>query len=31
MQQLNALAEARKLNEWRDGYENLRTLTLHNY
>ena len=31
MQQLNALAEARELNEWRDGYEALRTLTLHNY
>jgi hypothetical protein len=31
MQQLNALAEAREADEWRDGYEDLRTLTLHNY
>jgi hypothetical protein len=31
MQRLNALAEARELNEWRDGYEAMRTLTLHNY
>jgi hypothetical protein len=31
IQQLNALAEAREANEWRDGYEALRTLTLHNY
>jgi hypothetical protein len=31
MQQLNALAEAREANDWRDGYEGLRTLTLHNY
>lgn len=29
MQQLNALAESRELNDWRDGYEELRYLTLH--
>ena len=31
MQQLNALADAREDGTWRDYYEDLRTLTLHNY
>lgn len=30
MQQLNALEEARATDTWRDGYESLRYLTLHN-